>query len=497
MSIFKLKSGTDIRGTAVGEKTNLTDDVIKKITLGFVDLMCKKTNLSPKEMTVAVGHDSRISAERIKKNVISTLCSMDIKVLDCELSSTPAMFMTTVTLGCTASVQITASHHPFDKNGLKFFTKDGGFESDDIDKVLSFAEKAETASICDCDNSIKTDFMAEYAAILRKKICDGVKAENYEKPLAGFHIITDAGNGAGGFYAYDVLEKLGASITGSLFLEPDGMFPNHAPNPENAVAMKFLSDAVIKNEAALGIIFDTDVDRAACVDSNGNEINRNSLIALASVIALKGNDGGTIVTDSVTSDGLKTFIEKNLGGKHHRFKRGYRNVINEAIRLNNEGVNCPLAIETSGHAALKENYFLDDGAYLATKIIILMANIKKQGKSLCDLIANMPKPCEECEIRINILCENFKDYGKKVITDLFEYAKNQNGWTIAPDNHEGIRIALDSDHGNGWMLLRMSVHDPILPFNVESNSPGGVSKIINEFKNFIIKYNDLNLTDFT
>ena len=65
------------------------------------------------------------------------------------------------------------------------------------------------------------------------------------------------------------------------------------------------------------------------------------------------------MTDSITSDGLKTYIEQTLGGKHHRFKRGYKNVINEAVRLNNEGVNCPLAIETSGHAALRENYFLD------------------------------------------------------------------------------------------------------------------------------------------
>ncbi len=496
MSIFKLKSGTDIRGTAVGENTNLTDDTIKKLTLGFIRTLEQKTNLPAEQMTVAVGHDSRISAKRIRKNVISALCKSGVKVLDCALASTPAMFMTTVTLGCTASIQITASHHPYDKNGLKFFTSNGGFESDDIDSVLNFARNADISEITECDNSIKTDFMSEYAAILRNKICQGVNAENYNKPLSGFHIVTDAGNGAGGFYAYEVLEKLGADITGSLFLEPDGMFPNHAPNPENKIAMQFLSDAVIKNNADLGIIFDTDVDRAACVDSFGNEINRNALIALASVIALDGNDGGTIVTDSVTSDGLKIFIENNLGGKHHRFKRGYRNVINEAVRLNNAGINCPLAIETSGHAALRENYFLDDGAYLATKIIILMANIKKQGKTLGDLIAELQKPQEETEIRINILCEDFKEYGKKVIDELAEYAKNRKGWQIAPDNHEGIRIAFDKDHGDGWMLLRMSVHDPILPFNAESNSPCGVKKIINEFKDFIISYTNLDLTAF-
>lgn len=70
--------------------------------------------------------------------------------------------------------------------------------------------------------------------------------------------------------------------------------------------------------------FDTDVDRGGAVDSRGEEINRNRLVAIASAIALEGNPGGTIVTDSITSDGLKTYIEQTLGGKHHRFKRGYK-----------------------------------------------------------------------------------------------------------------------------------------------------------------------------
>jgi phosphomannomutase len=82
-------------------------------------------------------------------------------------------------------------------------------------------------------------------------------------------------------------------------------------------------------------------------------------VALAASIALENNSGGTIVTDSVTSDGLTEFINEN-GGKHLRFKRGYRNVIDKQIELTQQGINCPLAIETSGHAAFKENYFLDD-----------------------------------------------------------------------------------------------------------------------------------------
>lgn len=182
--------------------------------------------------------------------------------------------------------------------------------------------------------------MELYCEFLRGKVRSALGGE--KKPLSGFKLVVDAGNGAGGFYATRVLKELGANVEGSQFLEPDGSFPNHIPNPENKTAMDAIQSCTVKNHADLGIIFDTDVDRAAIVASNGEEINRNRLIALISAIVLRKYPGATIVTDSVTSDGLKAFIESH-GGVHHRFKRGYKNVINEAVRLEKEGVSAPLA----------------------------------------------------------------------------------------------------------------------------------------------------------
>lgn len=178
------------------------------------------------------------------------------------------------------------------------------------------------------------------------------------------------------------------------------------------------------------------------------KINRNRLVAIASAIALEGNQGGTVVTDSITSNGLKAYIENTLGGVHHRFKRGYRNVINEAVRLNQEGVNCPLAIETSGHAALRENYFLDDGAYLVTKIIIKMAVLRKEGKTLESLLADLAEPKEALELRLPILKENFRECGEDIIAKLEDFAKAK-GWEIAPDNREGLRCLLWQRSGRG------------------------------------------------
>ena len=493
----QFKSGTDIRGVAVdgvdGQKVNLTDESICTITDGFVKWLCDRTSKKADELTVAVGRDSRISGPHIMEVVENALKSYGIKVLECGLASTPSMFMAVIDMKCDGSIQITASHHPFYRNGLKFFTKDGGLEAEDITAIL---ENAENKDFCEkyADGSIEAvDYMSQYCRHLRDMICKEVNAENYEKPLEGFKIVVDAGNGAGGFYAEEVLEKLGADTSGSQFLEPDGMFPNHIPNPEDKTAMKFITDAVLRNNADLGVIFDTDVDRGGAVDSKGNEINRNRLVAIASAIALENISGGTIVTDSTTSAGLKTFIETELGGKHHRFKRGYKNVINEAVRLNKEGINCPLAIETSGHAAMRENYFLDDGAYLCTKIIIKMAQLRKEGKDISDLTASLKEPVESRELRFKINADDFRSAGNRIIKELEEYAATQKGWVLADDSREGVRVSFGENDGDGWFLLRLSVHDPIMPLNIESDTAGGVDIILSKLMTFLKECDDLEV----
>ena len=153
--------------------------------------------------------------------------------------------------------------------------------------------------------------------------------------------------------------------------------------------MASIRSAVLKNNADLGIIFDTDVDRSSAVDKFGNPISRNAIVALAAALVHKKHPGTAIVTDSTTSDELHDFLENELHVKHLRYRRGYKNVINKAIELNEHGIDCQLAIETSGHAAFKENFFLDDGAYLATLIVIEAALMLQQGQSIDQLIANL------------------------------------------------------------------------------------------------------------
>ncbi|KAI7735979.1 hypothetical protein M8C21_022391 [Ambrosia artemisiifolia] len=333
VDFLKLQNGSDIRGVAVdgvaGEPITLTEPVTQAISAAFAAwLLDKKKADSSKRLKISVGHDSRISAQKLQDAASRGIAGADFDVVQYGLASTPAMFNSTLT------------------------------KNDDI--------------LCPVDGAIMIT----------------------EKPLEGFHIVVDAGNGAGGFFAGNVLEPLGAITSG------------------NKAAMKAITQAVLDNKADLGIIFDTDVDRSAAVDSTGR-------------------------------------------GKHHRFKRGYKNVIDEAIRLNSVGEESHLAIETSGHGALKENHWLDDGAYLMVD------------QNHSDLNGG-----------------SFREYGEAVLKHLENTSESDPKLQKAPVNYEGVRV---SGYG-GWFLLRLSLHDPVLPLNIEAPSNEDAVKLglavlsaVNEF----------------
>ena len=496
IDLLKLQNGSDIRGVAAegiaDEPVTLTADAVNLIGQAFAKWLSEKSNKPVDKLRIGVGHDSRITADMMKTAFFAGAGSTGAVVYDCGLVSTPSMFMTVVfpELAFDGSVMITASHLPFNRNGLKFFTPDGGLEKADIKEILTLAK---TLSLTECDKPASTcNSLALYTASLQEKIKVGVNADEYDKPLKGLRIVVDAGNGAGGFFVKEVLEPLGADTTGSQFLEPDGMFPNHIPNPENKVAMEAIKQAVLSNNADLGIIFDTDVDRMAAVLPDGSAVNRDAIIAMMAAILAKDYPGSTIVTDSVTSDRLTAFLEGELKLKHHRFKRGYKNVINESIRLNNEGISSPLAIETSGHGALKENYFLDDGAYMAVKLLIAAALAAKEGKKIGSFIEKLEKGFDEREFRMKIFAEDFAAYGKEVLA-AFESRAKEAGYDVAPNSYEGVRLSFRSEDVQGWLLLRMSLHDPLMPMNMEGIRPGDCEKMLAIVKELLKDFDKLDL----
>ena len=489
---MKLQNGSDIRGIALpgvpGENVNLTPEAAGRIAVGFLKWLCDKTGKQTEDITISIGRDPRLSGPAIAEAFAEGVARCGVRLLDCGIASTPAMFMSTLFKETDAdgAVMITASHLPWNRNGLKFFSKDGGLDKADIKQILETAGSDFEFPIGGAKAVEFPELMNRYAGHLRTIITEAmVKADaavQFDKPLAGLKIAVDAGNGSGGFYANKVLAPLGADVSASRYLDPDGNFPNHIPNPENDEAMRAITEATLEGGCDLGLIFDTDVDRSSAVDEKGREINKNGIVALAAALIADEYPGSTVVTDSITSNELTDYLENKLGMKHLRFKRGYRNVINKAIELNAAGVDSQLAIETSGHAAYKGNYFLDDGAYLATLIVIRTALLKQVGLGISSVIADLKEPAEAVEIRMPITVEDFKTAGdtalEKVRAAVASGAAAVDGLAleIVEPNYEGIRVAV-SGSVNGWFLLRKSLHDPIMPLNIEAQEVGGIDVI--------------------
>ncbi|GFP95976.1 phosphoglucosamine mutase [Phtheirospermum japonicum] len=432
-AFLKLQNGSDIRGVAVdgveGEPVSLTEPVTEAIATAFAAwLLDRKKPDASRRLKVSIGHDSRISAQKLQDAVSRGLAGAGVDVIQYGLASTPAMFNSVITKSeaflcpVDGSIMITASHLPYNRNGFKFFTDAGGLGKVDIKEILeraadihkSFTDESLRESEYRAAQCVKrVDYMSVYTSDLVKAVQKA--AGNKEKPLEGFHIVVDAGNGAGGFFAGKVLEPLGAITSGRLF-------PNHIPNPEDKEAMKAITRAVLDNKADLGIIFDTDVDRSAAVDSSGR-------------------------------------------GKHHRFKRGYKNVIDEAIRLNSFGEESHLAIETSGHGALKENHWLDDGAYLMVKLLNKLASAKASGvgqgtKVLTDMVDGLDEPGFAIELRLKI-DQNDADLNGGI---------EVSGLSNVTDGSSLINAQVRVSGYGGWFLLRLSLHDPVLPLNIEAPS---------------------------
>lgn len=400
---------------------------------------------------------------------------------------------------------------------MKFFTQGGGLSKADIGSLVDAACAADEAAAGSpppgpASAPPVVSFLPVYAGQLVELIRTGVAHPSTPStPLAGMKVVVDAGNGSGGFFADLVLRPLGADTAGSQFLDPDGHFPNHVPNPEDAGAVASAAAAVRSAGADLGVVFDTDVDRSALIDASGAAINRNRLIALLAAVVLRDRPGATIVTDSVTSDGLADFIAA-AGGKHLRYKRGYKarcvgcerlaarardraipcarrspapsqNVIDKGVELAKAGVDAPLMIETSGHGAMAENHYLDDGAYLAVKCLIEAGRRRLAGQGgLEGILRTLREPLEEAEFRLPLAdAAGYKAAGDRVIRAFGAAVAGGAlgpGWSAAPgESFEGVRAVVAEPGGRkGWALLRASLHDPLLVANVESETPGGCAR---------------------
>ncbi|MBN2347507.1 MAG: phosphomannomutase/phosphoglucomutase [Bacteroidales bacterium] len=497
MDIKKLQNYSDIRGIVVtnerNEEINFTKEIAAKLADAFTSWCGGKNKTISK---IAIGMDSRLLGEELKKSTIECLLNKGIDVIDCGLTITPALYYAIDTKIADAGIMITASHLPYNRNGMKFITREGSINYNGLNEIIEIANNPGIITGLQRGTFEIKEINTPYSEKIKNFIINQVSPENNShKPLEKLKIIIDAGNGASGFVSDKIFSSLGADTSGSINLNPDGNFPDHEPNTESEAALESLQKQVLEKKADIGILFDSDADRCAFVSNNGKKLLHNNLIALISIIVLEENPKATIVTDSITSDELSSFIYKELGGRHHKFRRGYKRVINEAIRLNNEGIDCPLAIETSGHAAFKENNFIDDGVFLAAKVVSYLMKLKiKSNGAYENLYNRFNYSKESIQFRLKIKSENIETESNRIIQTFKKFSENVPGWKIVINNFDGVRITADKCFGDGWLILRLSIHEPVVVLHIESGSKKGISILLTRVDKLLSKISSVDIS---
>lgn len=453
-SWLKLRSGSDIRS----REDNLTDDICERIGYAFACMLAERLHTTPDKLAIAVGRDARPSGRRIKSALVRGITAADSDVINSGACATPALFSQVVRPSSEHPVQgavmVTGGDLPLTQNGFKFLTVNGGLNEADVALMLRMAAASEVPERL----VARADLMEGYRAFLLKEAARLLE-DDALRPLLGLYVAIDDASLGGKFFA-QLMEDLGADI-------------ERVPDEK-------MGEEVPKYGVDLGISFDEDSVRAWIYDAQGHAVDGSRLIALVAAILLEKQPGLTFVTDSVTSTGLSAFIAE-WGGIHYRFKRGYRSVINEAIRLNSEEIDCPLAIETTGHAAFRDNAFLDDGIYLALRIACEALDCKREGKTVFDPLADLSEAVESRTLRLKILDEEDPATSSQELVEIIlSHTLDHPEWQMAPDSREGVRITFNLDGGvnNAWFQVRMSVHDPIMALNAESDVPSGVKRVL-------------------
>jgi phosphomannomutase len=469
-------------GEICGPAEAVTSDLAERLGYAFALWLADKKGVSSDKLILSAGRDPRPGGEAIQQALMRGMTAADCDVYDAGVATTAAMYLTIVSgeSHVDGAAMVTAGALPDGWNGFKLMTRDGGLRPEEQREIL---ERASSTPV-----PLRLVYALDAPAVQRERLTDMVKRrldDDVQCPLVGLFLVVFE-SGAGQFLA-DSLEGLGADVV--RLPSPGGSF-----SPDDPEAVQALSRAVTENEADLGLALDADGTRAAIIDQDGRPLTGNRLIALMAAILLEEHPGATFVTDSVTSSGVARFITE-WGGVHYRYKRGHRNVIQEAMRLNDEDIDCPLAIETSGHAAMRENFFLDDGVYLAAVVLCKALALKRDGETLSSLIAELAEPVESQEIRMHILAADYRAAAQSAIETVLSHTLDDPEWRLASDNREGVRINfdLDGDMDNAWLLLRLSVHEKVMPLNVESDVPGGVKSILEELYELLKDDDELDL----
>lgn len=403
----------------------------------------KAKNLGAK--TVSVGRDCRPSSESFSAALSDGVTSRGVDVLDIGLVSTPMLYFSVFDMELDGGAVVTASHNPPEYNGLKLCMGKNAMFGEDI-KALSETPKAVKAAR---GKITKTDITERYADFL---------AGNVEV-ASGIDFAFDCGNGTGGIAAPLVFEKLGCGAKG-IFTEPDGAFPNHHPDPSVEENLRDLVKTVRSEKSRFGMAFDGDADRLGVVDENGNTV-RGDMLVLIFALEIAGRKPGAKIIGDVKCSKLLFELAQKAGAKPIMWKTGH-----SLMKKKLADENAALAGEMSGHIFFGDRFFgYDDALYAGLRLLEI---VSKTGKTVSELLADVPKLLSTPEIRVD--CPDDEKFGtvekvKTRITAEFPEAKITD--------IDGVR----AEFPGGWGLVRASNTQPALVLRFEAESEKRLAEI--------------------
>ena len=394
--------------------------------------------------TVTIGHDCRLSSPPLSEAMIRGITSAGINVIDLGMVSTPMVYFSLFNLDVDGGVIITASHNPSQYNGIKLCVDKDSLFGEGIQKIRKIAEGG---NFIKGTGKVNThDIMDSYLDYLRKNV----------EIDPGLRVAIDCGNGMVGIVAPKILRDFGCELT-ELYVEPDGRFPNHHPDPTVEENIKDLINAVGRQGLQVGLGFDGDGDRIGVVDEKGTIIWGDMLVLIFAREILKHNPKAKIIGDVKCSGRLFKDIESH-GGVPIMWKTGH-SLIKNKMKLE----SAALAGEMSGHIFFADRYYgYDDALYAALRILEI---ISKTGKRTSELLEGVPNAFSTPEIRVD--CPD--DTKFKLVNQTREELKKD----YRVIDIDGVRV----EFPDGWGLIRASNTQPALVLRFEADSPDRLAEI--------------------
>ena len=392
---------------------------------------------------VAVGRDCRVSSDEIHDAVLKGITDAGADVYDLGLTTTPAVYFATANCGFKASIQITASHNGPQYNGMKVSTENAravGYDAG-LKTIRQWIDEGRPTPVAAKRGIVHPlDVTEDYLAFLLR----------YKGDYSNIRIAMDLSNGMANLYA----KRIFGDAPEYLFDELDGRFPNHDPNPLIPKNIEALQALVRKSGADVGVIYDGDADRVMFVDENARFISPDLMIAvLGRYFLVERGEKGLVLQDIRSSKAVGEYLAP-MGGEMRTWKVG-RAFAAEKLRE----IDGVYGGELAGHYYFRDFFYSDSGLLASIIILNVVSALKKEGRTLSSLIAEIEK--YENSGEINFRLED-KAGAMEAVREMFCAQEKPTAFM----DFDGYRV----EFPQWWFNIRPSNTEPYLRFICEASS---------------------------